>query len=258
MLCQLGLLLGFLIVLVPLQLIVTKIRMRVWVSCMFKGGNRPIKRFTRYLNEHWGAIFLLEMFVVFLYVTISIATIFGEDKLLEGLIFSVALIIFLTFQFPRLMKPNIFISFLPSKDNSYTDITDLEKPISELVVKPNIVYRLYFHIVNLGINNYEDCGVWFSLEKPIEAILTGTGIKQVGTTRIKDSDSGVTYEKQKNWLHFPPSGKFSFGPANVLIRDFEIKTPSKEDKYYIDIEVSCATRWGTSIKRLYLSVKDKH
>ena len=240
---------------VPLQRIVVVIRKKVWESSMYKGGNQWIKPSARYLNDNWGAILLVEILSFLVGVVILISFVFGADKLLEGFIFGMALVLFLAFQFPRLLKPAVYIALLScDKEGYYIDIGELEKPTNEIELTAGENHFFMIHIVNLGINAYENCGVWASFEKPLKPIVGPELLEEYKRLHL-DFTKRPQYQRQNNALWYMPTGKFGFGPANVLLLRAFVQTPEEVRKYHLDIEVSSSTRWASKVKRFYLNIK---
>jgi len=85
----------------------TLIRRWVWISSNYgqlKTRHITLKKINRILDENWGVIILVEILVFFIYLIFVTIWIFGEEKMLEGIVFAVGLIIFLSFQLPHLLN----------------------------------------------------------------------------------------------------------------------------------------------------------
>ncbi len=162
---------------------------------------------------------------------------------------------FLTFQLPRLLSPNVSITLLPyNQTTSYTPISKLDRPVKELELERNTKHHLFVYITNLGINNYEKCGCWLAFERPI-TIIRDPELTQEYNKLGWFVQKWPLYHAENNSLAFEHTEALCFGPGDNLIRKAYIKTPNEARKYYIDIEVTSATRWGSTVKRLYINVK---
>lgn len=230
------------------------LRRKVWQCSKFKSNHKKIQKIAIWFNDRWGLIVLLEILVFFIFVVFVATFTFGTDKILESMVFGAAVVVFLTFQLPRLLKPNVNITLLPYKEEtSYTPISNLDKPVTELKLTRNTKHHIFIYITNLGINNYEKCGCWLAFEKSI-SIVRGQELTQEYERLEWHVPKWPLYHAEDNSLAFEHTEALNFGPGDNLIREAYIKTPNGSGKYYLDIEITSSTRWGSTVKRLYLDV----
>jgi len=239
------------LVAVLLLMIATKVRKLVWLSSTFKGiwpKNKKLKSCIRYINEHWGTVLLLEILAFLLYVIFTTVFVFGQDKLLAGIVIATPLTIFMIFQLPRLLKPHIYVTFLPPDDEGVkTQLNDMEKPLSSISLLTSRKHTLHFYISNLGINLYEN---WNFI---VSSIHSNVKISNVpGSLSPQHS-----IEPRGNAAMHNADVSFPYSPNDNLMLDFDVETPKEAGIYSIIASFKCSTRWGETQKEMTLDVKEQ-
>ena len=246
------------VVIIPMA---TYLRKRLWVFSEFdieKGSKIKIwfRQRADNLNQNWGIVMLLEILAMFAYVTVIFPVILGGGFLMESIVFAAAVVVFMTFQLPRLLRPNVLISFLPCDDRSFCKMTkELEGPITTLELTKDSMHWFSVYVANLGINNYEKVGCWVTFDKSIKPI-GGKELlieyKRCGI--VVDKERMPKYQEPNNCLRWEPNEKLSMAHGDTIIHTARVTTPGKEGKYHLDVEINSSTRWGYRKKRLWLSI----
>ena len=242
--------------------IATEIRKRIWIFRQFDRVNKGriinwFKIVTERVDDNWGIIVLLGILAMFLYIIAAFTIILGTSFLMQSIVFAAAIVIFMTFQLPRLLKPNVHVSLLPCDDKSlYTKTENFTKPLKELELPTNSKKWFSIYVINLGINNYERLGCWATFDKellPLPDDFLAKEYKGLGFT--VDYDKLPKFQQQNNALQWEPNEKLSMAAGDVKVYTVCVLTSEKEGKYPLVIELNSATRWGNTKKRLSLNIK---
>jgi hypothetical protein len=249
------------VILFMIVIIATKIRKRVWIFRQFDRTNKGrivnwFKNAAESIDDNWGIIVLIEFLGMFIYITAAFTLILGISFLIQAVVFGAAVIIFLFFQLPRLLKPNVHVSLLPCDDKSfYIKTENFAEPIKELKLPTKSKKWFSIYVINLGINNYELLGCWATFDKelnPLPDSLLAEEYKSLGITI--DHDRLPKFQQQNNALQWEPNEKLSMAAGDVKIYTVCVLTPEIEGKYPLIVELNSATRWGNTKKRLWLNI----
>jgi hypothetical protein len=241
--------------------IATYLRKSVWVFSEFdkvEGGRikRWLKQRAGILDEKWGIVILLEILAMFLYATVTLVVILGNNFLMESMVFAAAVVVFMTFQLPRLLPPNVLISFLPCDNKSFCKMTkEIDGPITTLKLTKGSPHWFSVYLANLGINNYEKMGCWISFDKSIKPMKGEELLKDYQKCGVViDKERIPKYQEPNNCLRWEPNEKLSVAHRDTLIHTARVITPEKEGRYPLDVEINSSTRWGNTRKRLYFEI----
>lgn len=223
-------------------------RKRVFEKDQFEKGKRR-KEAAGWLNSNWSWLVLRAYYALIFAGLVSLVfLLYGKEHLLEGLVVGTVVTLFIVFQLPHILRPNMYVVYLRGIERSktYEDI-----PCRDITVTAGRVTLLYFRITNLGVNNYQNCTFWFIFPKglvPLEDPNLYNGV---------DFRKEFQLQRRTRTVLFPPDKNYqTVTPGNSLYFPIWVQTPQALDNTNKKVSVSatCETRRGEFRKTLKVNV----
>ena len=214
-------LLGFVIsiVLAPIIVLFGKARELIYDICS--------------MNEIWERDFpyIINGSLSFFYLQIAIAIpglsveYFGKEHLFDAIVVAGFVLVFVAFQYPRMLPPYFGVHFLPLKRHS-------------LSVKSGVKTDLYLGITNLGLTVFKNCLCNVCFEENFKV--------------IDNPNYKVSYNHDA--IFTPDKIFLTVSPCSHLILGIQVQTPTKPGNYKVRVLLDSETAWGTAEQSLNVHV----
>lgn len=195
-----------------------------------------------WMQEHFGWLVLVYSVGVLIALP-ALFYIVYEDRLLEGILASVALLWFLRTQLPSLISPAVSAVFhhWDEDQNRYVQSaseTDRLHPGSETF--------LHFRLLNTSLATYEACACSITLPRSFE-ILPWDGDALDSKYLSTDYAKPFSFQRQNNCARFAPEPTHTLHPGDSVWYPVLVRSPQTEDQFNAKIEFSTKSCWSSTV-----------
>ncbi|MBI2305195.1 MAG: hypothetical protein HYU86_10700 [Chloroflexi bacterium] len=203
-----------------------------------------LKKATSWIEDHVEYFFIGFLALGTFGVMALVVWFLGTQRALEAIVFAMGALAFLSFQLPRLLPPNIFVTPLISLDGkTFTEANAVPK----LELSCEEKYLLGFQVTNLGINPYLKLGCWISFDDHFTPEMSEDAYRDV------DFAKRAKLQRGNKCVYFgPEESYYAIAPANHCVFTVIMKTCACDSKVEgkIKVEVTTETRWKSTIKHI--------
>jgi hypothetical protein len=200
------------------------------------------------VQEHFG-ILVAAYSVVALIVVPSLFYFVYEDRLLEGMVASVALLWFLRTQLPTLLSPSICTVFHHWK-NSVNEYDQMAAESDQLT--PGAETFLNLRLVNVGLTPYEACAC--SVTLPPECEIVSWKGEGDSSYSLNDYAKPFKLQKQNNCARFPPDPAHTLHPGDSVWYPILIRPSAENRSLEVKIEFATKSCWSAVVRRKSIKV----
>lgn len=195
-----------------------------------------------WLRDHFGILVLLYSVSVMIALPALFYSVY-EDRLLEGILASIALIWFLRTQLPSLLPPVVAAVFhhWNEIDGEY-----IQAASDSDSIRPNAETFLNLRLVNAGLSTYETCGCSVTLPREFEIIPWG-GENPDSRYWQADYAKPFSLQRQNNCARFSPDPAHILHPGDSVWYPILVKSPTTPSEFRAKIEFSTRSCWSATM-----------
>jgi len=229
---------------VSLACLLPWIRLRVYEYSQVGG-----KKWADALWSRLGLVLMGSYTIVLLLPFIVARYAFGwTDQTVEAMALGALLVVFISIESPHLLRPNLLVVMMPSKDRGYDD-----KPSLAVRLRTGHDELLFFRLTNVGTAFSSNCQCWFSFPE-------GFMPMEYSDDLYRGIDFVRQYEvqKQNRCAKFTPDRSYlGIAPMNHMVFPLWVSVtakPNPNKPYKVRVGVQSESNWGEFTRELQIEV----
>ena len=205
----------------------------------------------RYIDWLGALVILRGLLILFLPLAIEpLLEEYWTPAPYDAILIGLALIGFLWFQLPYMLRPDFLVLPMPTSGKKYSEPRG-DESVRVVAGKKKL---LVFRVTSLGTHTYKDCSVWFYFPvgfKPVTEKKNYNGIDFLKQFDVQRTNRGFLFTPNKNYL--------TMAPLDHLLFPMWVKAPlklAKPDDAKVSIELKSETTWGSNTHRLQIVLEN--